>query len=157
MLKCLCTRSCSKGMLKTTLLSFKRAEVCLKPSSQQGFHRKTGSWTHSALSHLALTHGLGSHIISKVTNCLNFGVYQRYLHNIIGNQLPKDPTEPPAVVGWSITFVSLAWGLCSQTLLLLLVPVLCPFTGNEWFCMGLILLAQNRNTTLPFHPSAKIL
>lgn len=32
-------------MLKATLRSFKRTEVCLKHSSQQGFHRKTGSWT----------------------------------------------------------------------------------------------------------------
>lgn len=43
--------------------------------------------------------------------------------------------------------VSLAWGLCSQTLLLSLIPAFCPFTSSEWFCIGLILLTQNRNTT----------
>lgn len=71
------------------------------------------------------------------------------VRDITGNQLPKDPTEPPAVVWWSTSFVSLAWGLCSQTLLLFLVPAFCPFTDSEWFCTGLILLTQNRNTTLP--------
>lgn len=35
---------------------------------------------------------------------------------------------------WSTSFVSLAWELCSQTLLLFLIPAFCPFTGSQWFC-----------------------
>lgn len=159
MLKCLCTHSCSKGMLKTTLLS------CSSNGLRSVWSRAPRKDSPGRLApqlrsadFLALTHGLGSHISSKLTNCLYFGVCQRYLHNITGNQLPKDPTEPPTVVWRSTSLVSLAWGLCSQTLLLFLVPAFCPFPDSEWFCMGLILLTQNRtehNTS--FHPPVKIL
>lgn len=60
-LKYLCIYSCSKGMLKTTLLSFIRTEV-LAPSKDS-----TGRLAAELCSadFFALTRGLSSHISSK--------------------------------------------------------------------------------------------
>lgn len=69
MLKCLCTRSRSKGTLKTTLLSCPseglRSVWSLAPRKDSPGRLAPGL---RSAAFFALTHGLGSHISSKLTN-----------------------------------------------------------------------------------------
>lgn len=133
-----------------SLLSFKRTEVCLKHSSQQGSHRKTGSWI--LLSWLLCPDTwLGVLIYPVKSQTVWILVCVRDIFTI--SLVTTHQRIPLSLWQWCDDPLALCHCLENFALrhYLFLIPSFCAFTGSEWFC-------SHRTGTQHFlHPSVKIL